>query len=122
VRAFQRVGEVGQQVVRMLDADRQAQQAITDAGGGEPGVRAFLEGLEYFTLAESLGGVESLVAHPATMTHAAMSPEARAAAGIGDGLLRLSVGIEHADDLVADLGAALDRAAVVGDTGRCVTR
>ena len=66
-------------------------------------MRAFLDGLRCFTLAESLGGVESLVAHPATMTHAAMSPEARAAAGIGDGLLRLSVGIEHADDLLADI-------------------
>ena len=78
--------------------------------GGEQAVRAFLDGLDYFTLAESLGGVESLIAHPATMTHAAMTPEARAAAGIGDGLLRLSVGIEHADDLVADISAALDRA------------
>lgn len=79
--------------------------------GGEASVRAFLDGLRCFTLAESLGGVESLVAHPATMTHAAMSAEARAAAGIGDGLLRLSVGIEHADDLLADLEAALARAA-----------
>ena len=78
--------------------------------GGLLAVRAFLEGLECFTLAESLGGVESLVAHPATMTHAAMSPEVRAKAGIGDGLLRLSVGIEHGDDLVADLAAALERA------------
>lgn len=78
--------------------------------GGEPAVRAFLDGLQCFTLAESLGGVESLVAHPATMTHAAMAPGARAAAGIGDGLLRLSVGIEHADDLVADIAAALARA------------
>ena len=78
--------------------------------GGTDAVRAFLDGLECFTLAESLGGVESLIAHPATMTHAAMSAEARAAAGIGDGLLRLSVGIEHADDLVADIAAALDRA------------
>ena len=76
----------------------------------EAAVRAFLEGLDCFTLAESLGGVESLVAHPATMTHAAMSPEARVAAGISAGLLRLSVGIEDADDLVADLRAALDRA------------
>ena len=83
--------------------------------GGVEAVRAFLDGLQCFTLAESLGGVESLIAHPATMTHAAMAPEARAAAGIGDGLLRLSVGIEHADDLVADIAAALERAeAVIG--------
>ncbi|WP_256646326.1 O-succinylhomoserine (thiol)-lyase [Thermomonas paludicola] len=82
-------------------------------GGQERAVRAFVDGLRYFTLAESLGGVESLVAHPATMTHAAMSPEARAAAGISDGLLRLSVGIEHVQDLLADLTAALARAEAV---------
>ncbi len=75
--------------------------------GGEAGVRAFLDGLRYFTLAESLGGVESLIAHPATMTHAAMSPQARRTAGITDGLPRLSIGLEHADDLLADLSAAL---------------
>jgi cystathionine gamma-synthase len=78
--------------------------------GGEEAVRAFLDGLQYITLAESLGGVESLIAHPATMTHAAMAFEARAAAGIGDGLLRLSVGIEALEDLLVDLAAALDRA------------
>jgi cystathionine gamma-synthase len=83
--------------------------------GGEEAVRAFVDGLAYFTLAESLGGVESLVAHPATMTHAAMTPEARHAAGIGDGLVRLSVGIEHADDLVADIAAGLARAQAVAD-------
>ena len=77
----------------------------------EAAVRAFVDGLQCFTLAESLGGVESLIAHPATMTHAAMTPEARAHAGIRDGLLRLSVGIEHVDDLIADLRAALARAA-----------
>ena len=78
--------------------------------GGEETVAAFLDGLEHFFLAESLGGVESLVAHPATMTHAAMDPEARRIAGIGDSLLRLSVGIEDTRDLVQDIGAALDRA------------
>jgi len=81
--------------------------------GGQAAVRAFVDGLKYFTLAESLGGVESLVAHPATMTHAAMSAQARAKAGIGDGLLRLSVGIEHTSDLVADLQAGLARARAV---------
>ncbi len=64
-------------------------------------------------MAESLGGVESLVAHPATMTHAAMSAEARAQAGITDGLLRLSIGIESSADLLADLQLALSRAAQV---------
>jgi len=81
--------------------------------GSTPQVIAFLEGLTMFSLAESLGGVESLIAHPATMTHAAMSLEARAAAGITDGLLRLSVGIEAWEDLSRDLQAALDRAASV---------
>jgi cystathionine gamma-synthase len=70
-------------------------------------VRAVTRKLRCFTLAESLGGVESLIAHPATMTHAAMSEEARQAAGVGDNLLRLSVGLEHEDDLIADLEAAL---------------
>lgn len=77
----------------------------------EAAVRRFVGGLRCFSLAESLGGVESLVAHPATMTHASMSPEAHAAAGITEGLLRLSLGIESATDLLADLRAGLDRAA-----------
>ncbi len=84
--------------------------------GGEPAVRAFVDGLAHFTLAESLGGVESLVAHPATMTHASMSPEARATAGITDALLRLSIGIEDPRDLVADLEAGLERALAVTRT------
>jgi len=81
-----------------------------ELAGGESAVAAFLEGLECFTLAESLGGVESLIAHPATMTHAGMEPEARQRAGIGAGLLRVSVGIEAAEDLVADIQAGLMRA------------
>jgi cystathionine gamma-synthase len=79
--------------------------------GGIPNVCAFLKGLKCFSLAESLGGVESLVAHPATMTHAAMDAEARHRAGISDTLLRLSIGIEAQEDLVSDLSFALDRAA-----------
>jgi len=78
--------------------------------GGENAVRRFVKGLEFFSLAESLGGVESLVAHPASMTHAAMAPEARAAAGLVDGLLRLSIGIESVEDLQRDLAAGLARA------------
>ena len=66
-----------------------------------------LRSLRWFTLAESLGGVESLVAHPATMTHAAMTPEARQRAGITDGVIRLSVGIEDPEDLIADLARSL---------------
>lgn len=82
-----------------------------ELAGGLEAVRAFTEGLEYFSLAESLGGVESLVAHPATMTHAAMDPAARLKAGLTDGLIRLSVGIEGLDDLREDLKAGLARAA-----------
>jgi cystathionine gamma-synthase len=78
--------------------------------GGEAAVEAFLTGLECFTLAESLGGVESLISHPASMTHAGMEESARVRAGIGSGLLRVSVGIEDPADLVADLAAALERA------------
>lgn len=81
--------------------------------GGLENVRAFLEGLRCFSLAESLGGVESLVAHPASMTHAGMTPSARGRAGISDSLLRLSVGIEAAEDLIADLQGGLDRAAAI---------
>jgi cystathionine gamma-synthase len=81
--------------------------------GGEAAVRAFVDGLRCFTLAESLGGVESLIAHPATMTHAAMAPEARVAAGITDGLLRLSIGIEALEDLREDLDDALARVAAL---------
>lgn len=84
--------------------------------GGLPGVERFVNALQCFTLAESLGGVESLVAHPATMTHASMDEEARRAAGISDSLLRLSVGIEDGDDLVADLAFALDVAAAQPET------
>src|SRR5688572_6555411 len=81
--------------------------------GGVPAVQAFTEALRHFTLAESLGGVESLVAHPATMTHASMTAEARAAAGIPDSLVRLSVGIEHVEDLVQDVLQALEKSAQV---------
>jgi cystathionine gamma-synthase len=70
-------------------------------------VEHVLRTLRWFTLAESLGGVESLVAHPASMTHAAMTPAARRRAGITDGVIRLSIGIEEPEDLIADLERAL---------------
>jgi len=76
--------------------------------GGEVELRAFLDGLRCFTLAESLGGVESLICHPGSMTHAAMSDEARQQAGIEFTLLRLSVGIEHVADLIVDLSTGLE--------------
>ncbi|OYD80177.1 cystathionine gamma-synthase [Azospirillum brasilense] len=75
--------------------------------GGADGVRRFVEAVKVFTLAESLGGIESLVAHPATMTHASMGVEARRAAGIDDSLLRLSIGLEGEGDLLMDLDQAL---------------
>jgi cystathionine gamma-synthase len=84
--------------------------------GSEPAIEAFLTGLTCFTLAESLGGVESLIAHPASMTHAGMEESARLRAGISPGLLRVSVGIEDHADLGADLRAALERAAKVQPT------
>lgn len=78
-----------------------------DLQGGLPAVRQFLKSVQFFTLAESLGGIESLVAHPATMTHADMGEEARAVAGISDSLLRLSIGLEAEHDLLAGLELGL---------------
>ena len=76
-------------------------------GDGLPVARRMLERVRLFALAESLGGVESLVCHPVTMTHASIPVEIRQARGIDDGLVRLSVGIEDVDDLRADLQNAL---------------
>jgi cystathionine gamma-lyase len=79
--------------------------------GGLPAARTFLKTVRLFACAESLGGVESLIEHPAIMTHASVPAETRKALGIDDGFIRLSVGIENGDDLVADLLAALEKAA-----------
>jgi cystathionine gamma-lyase len=76
--------------------------------GGLPKARSFLESCHLFTLAESLGGVESLIEHPALMTHASIPAARRAELGIDDGLIRLSVGIEDGDDLLADLAGAFE--------------
>ena len=81
-----------------------------EVAGGEEEIRAFVHSLKFFSLAESLGGVESLVCHPASMTHAPVSEEARAEAGIGQNLIRLSVGLESSEDLIADLLEALEAA------------
>jgi cystathionine gamma-lyase len=75
--------------------------------GGEPAARRMLQALRWFALAESLGGVESLAEHPALMTHASIPREVRESIGISDGLIRLSVGLEHEQDLWADLEQAL---------------
>jgi cystathionine beta-lyase/cystathionine gamma-synthase len=74
--------------------------------GGLERARRFLEACRLFTCAESLGGVESLIEHPAIMTHASMPADVRAALGIDDGLIRISVGIEDVEDLVEDLERA----------------
>jgi cystathionine gamma-synthase/cystathionine gamma-lyase len=76
--------------------------------GGMVRARAFLERVAIFACAESLGGVESLAEHPASMTHASIPPEIRAKIGISDGLVRLSVGLEAVEDLWADIEAGLE--------------
>lgn len=80
---------------------------VADIRGGLEPAKKFLERCQLFALAESLGGVESLIEHPAIMTHASIPATRRAELGISDGLVRLSVGIENVDDLIADLGQAL---------------
>ena len=93
----------------MLDGNPAGGGMITMyLAGGIDESRRMLENVSMFTLAESLGGVESLIEHPAIMTHASVPPEQRAMLGISDGMVRLSVGIEHPDDLVADLERGLD--------------
>jgi cystathionine beta-lyase/cystathionine gamma-synthase len=84
--------------------------------GSADDVRAFVSSRRFFTLGESLGGVKSLVAHPATMTHASIPAPQRAALGLSDNLIRLSPGIEHADDLIDDLLAGLERPQAVGQS------
>ncbi len=92
-----------------LDGSPSAGGMITiELAGGLAESRRFLEGLRLFALAESLGGVESLIDHPAITTHASVPPDVRARLGITDSLIRLSVGIEAVDDLIADLRTALE--------------
>ena len=81
-----------------------------EIAGGEAAVKAFVESLRFFSLAESLGGVESLVCHPPTMTHAPVSEDALKEAGIHPNLIRLSVGVECSEDLVVDVLQALNAA------------
>ena len=111
--------EVRQVVYPGLQSHPQHELARRQMGGGFGGIitfvldrdidgaRRFLERTRLFTLAESLGGVESLIEHPAIMTHASIPPDQRERIGISDGLIRMSVGIEDSDDLIADLGQAL---------------
>lgn len=87
-----------------------------ELAGGVPAGDAFATATRVFTLAESLGGVESLVETPPSMTHASIPPDVRHAAGLADGLVRLSVGIEHIDDLLADVDQAMEAAARAAGT------
>jgi cystathionine gamma-synthase len=102
-------GHPGHEIAKKQQAGFGAMVSFELAGTLEH-AKAFLHGVHLFSLAESLGGVESLVAHPASMTHAAMDEAARARAGITDTLVRLSIGIEDGDDLVDDLRSGLDAA------------
>jgi methionine-gamma-lyase len=77
--------------------------------GGLDAGKTIMDAVELWTLAENLGSVESLITHPVTMTHAAIEPAERARIGITDGLVRLSVGLEDAEDLIEDLAQALDK-------------
>lgn len=84
-----------------------------EIAGSQAQLETFVRELTCFSLAESLGGTESLICHPASMTHRAMSDEAQAAAGLKPSLLRLSVGLEDPADLIADLAQAFQKAAEV---------
>jgi cystathionine gamma-lyase len=99
-------GHPGHDLARRQMRDCGGMISIRVRGGGA-GARRFLTRTRLFSLAESLGGVESLVCHPATMTHASIPADVRSARGVDDGLVRLSVGIEDADDLLEDLRRAL---------------
>jgi cystathionine gamma-lyase len=109
--------DLAAQQMRLDDAPAGGGMITAHLRGGLDESRRFLESVELFALAESLGGVESLIEHPAIMTHASVPPEARARLGISDTLVRLSVGIEDADDLIHDLDRAL---AAVPDTAATV--
>jgi cystathionine beta-lyase/cystathionine gamma-synthase len=85
-----------------------------DLPGGIEAGRRFVEALELAQLATSLGGPETLVTHPASTTHVGLLPEELAAAGIGPGTIRISVGLEHPDDIRADLARGLDAVAAAG--------
>jgi methionine-gamma-lyase len=80
-----------------------------DVRGGEKEAFKWLNSLELFHIAVSLGGTESLAQHPAAMTHSDVSPEDRAHQGIGDNMIRLSIGVEHPEDLIADLEQAFEK-------------
>ena len=92
----------------LLDAFLHADRYLLTLVGTFEGARRVLNRVRLMALAESLGGVETLISHPASMTHASVPAERRQAMGLTDSLVRISVGIEDADDLIADLTQALD--------------
>ena len=100
----------GHAIAKVQQAGFGAMLSFELVTGDVESVRRFVEAVEIFTLAELLGGIESLVAHPATMTHSGMGGEARRVAGISDNLLRLSIGLEAETDLIADLEKGLGAA------------
>jgi cystathionine gamma-lyase len=113
---MQRHDENAKALVAWLEAQDKVDRVIYPGFGGMvsavlstdlEGAKRFVASTKVITLAESLGGVESLIELPAIMTHASVPPQVRAEIGIPDGLVRLSVGIEHIDDLKADLAQAL---------------
>ncbi len=104
--------DLARRQMRLGDASAGGGMITIDLAGGLTESRRFLESVRIFALAESLGGVESLIEHPAIMTHASVPPDIRATLGISDSLVRLSVGIESCDDLIADLAGALAAVAV----------
>ena len=99
----------GHTVARRQMADFGGMINFELAGGVRAG-RALLNSCQWISLAESLGAVETMITHPATMTHADVPRDERMARGLTDGLVRLSVGIENADDILADLDQALEQA------------
>ena len=96
-----------EETIESFRAEGLITEVMMQLKGGKEAAQRFLTRTRLFSLAESLGGVESLVCHPATMTHASIPAEMRIARGVDDGLIRLSVGIEDAEDLQADLREAL---------------
>ena len=99
---------VGHDVARRQMSDFGGMVAFTIKGDSLAEANKFVESTELFTLAESLGGVESLIGHPASMTHASIPKEVREKVGVTDGLIRLSLGVEDAADLIADLELAFN--------------
>ena len=103
--------EVNKEALKLINKQMKGPGAVMafEVKGGLNAGKTLLNSVKVITLAVSLGGIETLIQHPASMTHASVPKDERKAAGITDGLVRLSVGIEDIDDLIADLKQALDQ-------------